>query len=152
MLKCTSLLWQSQPSKRSCCNFAPGLSGFFTGQKHCCLSTASGGTAHSFHAPPAPKKKHMLATLQLQPVLYPTAQEQLEQAQSTCTRGLCKTPKPHYCLPHRKRLISPSRLICHPPAYDRFSPWPPTAILYPLCLLGCHWAEGAFSLTCLEAS
>lgn len=39
--------------------------------EHCPLSTASGGAAHRFHTPPAPKNKHFLETLQLQPVPVP---------------------------------------------------------------------------------
>lgn len=100
LLKCTSLLWQSQPSKRSCCNFAPGPSGFFTAQKHCSLSTASGGTAQGFHAPSALKNKHLLATLQLQPVPVPRSSWSRLRAPALES---CANPQSHIPVCHTEK-------------------------------------------------
>lgn len=45
----------------------------FSRTEHCSLSTASGGAAHGFHAPPALMNKHLLANLQLQPLPVPNS-------------------------------------------------------------------------------
>lgn len=89
------------------------------------------GTAHRFHAPWAQKNKQRCRlpfSSSLSP--YQAAQEQSEKLRAPALRG-CAKPHSHNSFPHRKGWTRPSRSICHPPAYNRLSPWPPTAILLP---------------------